>query len=282
MPHTVRIERVDEPGPANAGLARRRAMALGARMVAPAATAALLTTDADTVPAPDWIATTCRALAVADVVTGRIERQVDGDHPVQDRLEHYYDRLHALRRRIDPVAWEDPPAHYHSGGASLAFRAAAYHAVGGFEPRACGEDAAIIDTAQRLGLRVRRDRAVVVTTSSRRVGRASGGLADHLARLSNEEVTVVHPVDAAWQYRGHAAARAAFDLIDREGSVQRLATLIASDPEHVRRVAAETVNAEAFAIRVVPAVPGGARLVPLIEAERALDQLDSAPRERAA
>lgn len=270
----------------NAGQARGAALALGQRVLGDGPGGALLTTDADSVPARDWIATTCRALLVSDVVAGRIVRRDPTPHPAQDRLEAYYDRLAALRRSIDPVSWEPAPAHHHTGGASLAFRAGAYAALGGFAPIACGEDAAIVDEAHRRGLRVRRDRDVVVETSARRIGRAAGGLADHLCALDRGGAQgtplVAHPADAAWQYRGHAAARAAWPTLAQPGAAARLAEGLAVDPDHVRRVAAEAANAEAFAIRVVPAGPNAHALVPLAEAERALALAEQTPHERAA
>ncbi len=269
----------------NAGRARRAALELG-RTAAGEAGAALLTTDADSVPAPDWVSAAVSALAAADVVTGRIRRDNLFQDVVQDRLEAYYDRLFALRRLIDPVAWEAPRTHHYTGGANMAFRAEAYAALGGFECRRAGEDAAIIDNAHRAGLRVRRDRAVVVETSSRRVGRAVGGLADHLHTIAAEggleTIRVGHPQDAAWQYRRQAEARRLFnDLADRAG-VAALAQRIGVDVARVMDVASGSPNAEAFAIRLTPGTPGGDRLIGLAQAEKALAELLSRDLEVAA
>uniref|UniRef100_UPI0015766823 glycosyltransferase n=1 Tax=Sphingomonas bacterium TaxID=1895847 RepID=UPI0015766823 len=153
-------------GEPNAGRARRVAMKL-----AQASGAALLvTTDADSVPAPDWLAAIVRALADADLVAGRIIRAGSPHDAAQDAVERYYDRLHAHRRTIDPVAWDPAPGHHHTGGANLAFRADSFRALGGFDPVPSGEDALIVDRAHRLGLRVRREPAALVATSSRRCG----------------------------------------------------------------------------------------------------------------
>ena len=119
--------------------------------------------------------------------------------------------------------------------------------------------------------------AVIVRTSSRREGRARGGLADHLRALDRgsggDPRCVAHPADAVWQYRGHAAARAAWPALSQPGAVARLAAMLAVAPDHVLRVASAAANAEAFATHVVPAAPGAERLVPLAEAERALDRI---------
>jgi len=272
---------------ANAGRARRAALRLGQSLLGEARDAALLTTDADTVPAADWIAQNCRALAQADVVAGRIIRRRDHDDAPQDRLEAYLDRLHRYRRRIDPVGWEAPEPHHHSGGASLGFRAAAYAALGGFEALPSGEDAAIVDAAHRAGLRVRRDPDVRVVTSSRRDGRAPAGLATHLRHLASQDdplaaCLVAHPADAAWQYRGHARARARFPHLTEPDVLLPLAQALDRDPGDVARTAAASPNAEAFATRIVPAAPGGDRLIPLAQAESALAALEDAELELAA
>lgn len=269
--------------PPDAGLARRNALALGERISHPG-NLALLTTDADTVPGRDWIGATCDALAAADVVAGRILRESDVRDPLPDRIEAYYDRLYSLRRRYDPVAWEARPAHHHVGGASLAFRAAAYDAVGGFKAGGSGEDAAIVDEAQRMGFRARRDRDVVVETSARRHGRAVNGFADHLRALDSfgASIALAHPEDAAWQYRGHAAARASYPHLASAGVVDRLATRLMVERAHVRRVAASARNAEAFATHVVPTRPGKERKVGLDEAEALLAALECGPCARAA
>lgn len=271
----VIVAAMADDGISNAGRARGAAMEIGRRALGREVNAALLTTDADTLPAPDWILATCHALSFSDLVAGRIVRENAGSEPVQDRLERYYDRLYAVRRTHDPIAWEEWPAHHHTGGASLAFRAEAYAALGGFRPIASAEDATIVDDAHRLGLRVRRDRAVVVTTSSRRRGRAVNGLADHLRSLSADaaDIRVVHPEQASWQYRGHALARACFGRIGHDDVALTLATQLGVGTDDIGRAAIRARNAEAFATLVVPAPPGVERHVSLPEAEAAVQRL---------
>ncbi len=262
--------RCNPRGEASAGRAR------GAAMEQAVCTGAvlLLTTDADSAPAPDWIAAAGRALAQADVVAGRIVRTGLPD-PVQDALERYYDRLHAHRRSLDPVGWDPTPGHHHTGGANLGFRADAYRVLGGFDRVVSGEDALILDRAHRLGLRVRRDPAMLVATSPRRRGRAPGGLACALARLDDgDAVQVAHPGDAVWQYRGHALARAGFARLP--GSADGIAAALGLPIDEVLAVAAECANAEAFAMRIAPSVPGGPRMVSLADAAAALDALEDA------
>lgn len=203
----------------NAGRARRAAMALGLERLR--SDGVLLSTDADSRPHDGWVAAARRALALADVAAGRIVAH----DPAQARLERLYDRLHRHRRVLDPVAWDSGTGHHHAGGANLAIRADVYHALGGFQPLPAGEDAALLDDAARAGFRVRHDVAMVVDTSARRIGRVDGGLASWLRQLDRAGPgTVAHPADLAWQWRGHAAARAAFARIDdaRAGAVGRV------------------------------------------------------------
>lgn len=272
LPFAV-VVRAGEPHPiANAGRARRAAMDIG-HIALGGRDGLLLTTDADTVPAPDWIARSREALRGADVVAGRILRRPARPSPLQDRLETYYDRLCSLRRRLDPVPWDSKDPHHCTGGANLGFRAEAYAAVGGFRHLASGEDARIVDDAARLGLRVRRDRSSIVHTSSRRDGRASGGLATHLHQLDqapHATSAVAHPADAAWQYGMQAHARRMF----AEQRFDRLADLLALPLSNVVDVACDCPNGEAFAMRIVPSPPSGIRHIGLDEAEIVLATLE--------
>ena len=256
------------------------AMALGLDHLA-GRDAALLSTDADSAPAPDWVAASCRALRIADVAVGTLVRAER--HAMQERVEAYYDRLHRYRRLVDPVGWDADHGRHFGGAANLAIRVATYRALGGFAAVPAGEDAALLDDAARAGFRVRRDPAMVVETSSRRHGRAPGGFAAALAELDRAGLpTVAHPAAAAWQYRAHARARAAFAGLHAEPPRHRLGTLLGLTGDHVLGVARDCPNAEAFAMRVVPGAPDGERRVPLAEAEAALADLELGVGELAA
>lgn len=256
---------------ANAGRARHRAMMLGAAALNDGA-GLLLTTDADSRPTPGWLHAMTAALHQAEVVAGRIVRTGDGASPLQDRVEAYYDALFVLRRRLDPVPWEAARTHHHTGGANMGFRSKAYEAIGGFAPVPSGEDAQLVDDASRAGLRVRRDAASLVYTSDRRVGRAMAGLALALRQCDASDKTaiqVAHPIDEAWRYRCHAIARTGYV----RGLLDDVAAAIGLGHDHVRGVARDCPNGEAFAIRLVPAPPGGMRSVTLPTAEAELADL---------
>lgn len=237
----------------NAGRARRAALALGLEAVAGRSDALLLTTDADSVPAPDWIATSQAALAEADVVAGYVRRDNRPPLPIRDRLEAYLERLYDLERELDPIAYEPPRSHPGIGGASLGFRSDVYRALGGFSERPYEEDLEIVDAARRAGYRLRRDRAVRVTTSSRLFGRARCGLADDLRgqRAANELPRVEHPVDAVARYRCSAAARRAFLAGASDAELTELATVLDVAHDELRRAVAAAPSADAFTLAVV-------------------------------
>ena len=262
LPFPIISECDDHGDHPNAGRARAKAAALA---VAVQRGAALLTTDADSEPYPDWLAANVDALGHADLVAGRILLGDSANVSVQSRLIRYYDRLYAIRRAIDPVVWEDEVSHHWTSGASMAFRPGAYQAIGGFAPIPRGEDADIADRAWRLGFRLRRDARVTVRTSSRRRGRAPGGFAAGLALLdkTGDLPLVGHPEDELWRYRRHAEARRAFDA----GVPCAPASSLGINATELRRVAVECANADAFAARVVGVPPGGMRQVSLAHAE---------------
>ena len=209
----IRIGTLPRRDVPHAGRARAAALAMGVDAVGDAGL--LLTTDADTRPASDWIVATRAALAHADLVCGRVLRRDLARLPWRLAMEAYLERLHAVRRTIDPIVHDPLPGHPHMGGASLALPVAIYRAVGGLPDLASGEDRALVLAVRRAGYRVRHDPAVRVRTSGRLRGRAAGGLADALrdGRLAAEAgiaTMVEHPDDAVARYRAQAIVRAAW------------------------------------------------------------------------
>lgn len=270
----VRGRRENDP---NAGRARQAAVAMGVDRLA-GRDGLLLTTDADSRPAQDWVVAVAKALVVADVVAGRIVRHRAAADPGQSRIELYYDRLFAFRRRLDPVPWEANDTHHFGGGANIAVRASVYRTIGGFRPLPHAEDATFLDDAARAGFRVRRDAGMVVETSSRRCGRAKSGLASALRSIDDGcAQQVAHPLTVAWQSRAHAAARSVFATIDRTSDRAALGRLVDLTADHVLGVARDCPNAEAFAMRIVPACPTHREPVPLAVAEIALAELEAVP-----
>ncbi|WP_230480692.1 glycosyltransferase [Sphingomonas sp. Leaf21] len=274
LPYRLIVGTRDQGGPPNAGVARHAAMTTALDLLG-GNEALLFTTDADTIPAPDWIVAGRRAAAVADAVAGRILRQGARGDALQSRIEHYYDRLHRYRRALDPVAWEARDTHHFSGGANMAIRASTYREMGGFKPLASGEDATLLDDAARDGFRVRRDAAMRVTTSSRRDGRATGGLADDLRALeAGVPPRTADPRAAAWQWSAQAAARRSFAVIDGVDERFALGERLGLTADHILGVARDCPNAEAFAMRIVPGSPSYDASMTLAEAEEMLAMME--------
>ncbi|WP_123631765.1 glycosyltransferase [Salinisphaera orenii] len=283
LPYAVVTQRIPRQQPASAGRARRAAMALGAATLArggPADAAPddafLLSTDADSVPADDWLAANRHALAAVDVVAGYIERPDAAPSEAHRRVERYWERLRCLQRTVDPLPHDPAPSHPSQGGASLAFRAAVYAALGGFEDIAAHEDLRLVTAARRAGYRVRHDRAVRVATSSRLIGRADAGLAETLrTRAADRNPPRVEAPDAALaRFRRAAAARRAFAALHETAIRDELATLLAIDADELRRLAAPCDNAEAFVMAVVPD-PCAADEIALDQAETRLHALET-------
>ncbi|WP_445191524.1 glycosyltransferase [Sphingomonas sp. Tas61C01] len=275
FPHPMTIASGTPSADANAGRARRAAMALGLDHARSGSGGILLSTDADSQPRADWVRAAFHGLALADVVAGRVIRSAADRDLDQSRVEAYFDRLHALRRTIDPVPWDTPAGSHHSGGANLGFRVDAYDRLGGFRPLRSGEDAAFIDDASRAGMRVRREPAMVVETSSRRDGRAPGGLAAALREIDGHGLPgIPHPAAAVWQYRLQADARRVFGMIDDRRAVAGFGEMIGLSADHVIGVARDCPNAEAFAMRIVPAAPFANPVIAFVDAELALAALE--------
>jgi GT2 family glycosyltransferase len=178
------LREVSLPQPfAHVGWARRLAMDAAAAALR-RSNDVLLTTDADTLVAPDWIDANLRALSAGcDAVAGaaflmRCERaQLATEH--RRRLltaGKYFTALAYLRAEQAPR--HDPwPRHDYEGGASIALRLETYRTIGGAPVLRTGEDRALFDAVRAAGGRVRHAPDVRVFTSCRLTGRAEGGTA---------------------------------------------------------------------------------------------------------
>lgn len=183
------------PERAHVGTARRQAMDLAAGI---APDGVLLTTDADAVPADDWVERTFAAIAAgADLVGGRIV----GDPEEEARLGPGFAAragLHArygllrdeLAALVDPLAHDPWPRHQDHTGASLAVRAEVYRRLGGLDPLPFREDLGFVGKARAAGFRLVHPPDVRVTVSARTQGRAPGGMADCVRTWVHEAETM--------------------------------------------------------------------------------------------
>ena len=173
------------PGPgAGSGPARRVGMDAAAdRLVSLGLGRGLIaTTDADSVPWPDWLARQLIHLENgADVIAGLIELSdedaVDLPAAVLNRR-----RLDAERRMIEVIAADPQAGHHHFAGASLGVTAEVYRRVGGLDPAPALEDEAFANLLRARGIPILRAADVRVRTAartdrpgpSRPVGRSRG------------------------------------------------------------------------------------------------------------
>ncbi|MCR8826686.1 glycosyltransferase [Pseudosulfitobacter koreensis] len=178
------------------GTARR----MGCEMAIRAAPAlrSLLTTDADCVVAPDWVARNRQHLNAFDAVCGAVdpmpeERDILRHIPAQDGWKEATYRALVLRfyDAIHPEPHNPLPHHGETPGASLAFGLGAYCAVGGFSDRRTGEDRDLVRRMRHNGMKVGHVADVRVAASCRLTGRAEGGMAQTIkGRLSNPDFRI--------------------------------------------------------------------------------------------
>jgi hypothetical protein len=183
------------PATAHAGAARRAAMDIAEAWLVAGGDwdGVILTTDADSQVAPDWIAENLAAFrAGAEAVLGRIDLDGEGEllpdalHR-RGELEDTYERLLTeLSWLLDPLEHNPWPHHATISGASLGITRTAYCRVGRLPRVPLGEDKALIALLSRQDAKIRYCPTAHVITSGRTNGRAPGGVADTLSIRSRE------------------------------------------------------------------------------------------------
>jgi hypothetical protein len=198
----------------------------------------ILSSDADTVVARDWIEKMLRYFDVGfDAVAGiaRIRARDFGTLTAAQRrrlrqLTKYHALLAYLRR--DRSAPDDPwPNHGYEGGASIGLTFGVYRTIGGCPPLPCGEDRAMFEAVRTAGGRIRHALDVRVFTSGRRIGRARGGTADTIDLWCSQAAS--DPIHETWQLNaelGHADKtadnRLTFETLQAE--IERAQALVQS------------------------------------------------------
>ena len=182
----LRLYSLEGPG-AGSGLARRVGMeAACRRLLAVRGSGGLIcSTDADTVVAPDWLATQLRAVeAGAKAIGGRIDLADPGALPPGVlRLHAENGRMRHEKLLADPNE-SGVTEHWQFSGASLALTAETYRDVGGLRPLESLEDEHLEEVLRENGVPIERLLSVRVTTSPRLKGRASHGLSHDLSRMA--------------------------------------------------------------------------------------------------
>ena len=199
------------PEEAHVGTARRALMDLACNRLEELGLAhvtAILSTDADTLVAPDWIAQNLAAIEAGAEVVGGVIHLLPADLDRLDRGTRLaYERDRELQRRVarlesllDPDPSDPWPRHLEHFGASLACTPAVYRRSGGLPAVKPLEDVAFIDRLRRVGARIRHAPAVHIETSARLDGRAEVGLSGQLRVWQRESAEgTPHVVEsAAW------------------------------------------------------------------------------------
>jgi hypothetical protein len=148
----------------------------------------MLSTDADTLVAPDWVAQNLRAIAQGADAVGGVICLMDGDleflptgaRDAYLRDRHYQRLVAELEHWLDPQDGDPWPRHLEHFGASLACTPDIYARAGGLPPVKPLEDVAFVNALRLVGAKLRHDPAVMVSTSARLDGRAEVGLSGQL------------------------------------------------------------------------------------------------------
>ncbi|MDO7877062.1 glycosyltransferase [Hymenobacter sp. ASUV-10] len=210
------------PAQAHVGRARRLLMdEAGARLELVGQPAGLiLSTDADTQVAPNWLAANLAAVAAgAEAVGGRILTLADELNvcPTVRRTQLRDAAYHLLRAqlesRLDPDPADPWPRHHQHFGASLALTARAYRRVGGLPDVRYLEDEALWQALRRHDVPLRHCPAVRVVTSGRHEGRVEVGLSWQLRQWATlhqqqAEPLVECPAQLAALWRARRQLRA--------------------------------------------------------------------------
>lgn len=200
------------PDIAHVGTARRMLMDLActrlekSRGNLPSRQSVILSTDADTVVANDWIVQNLAAIdAGADAVGGVIQLFAEDLAELDEgtRRAYHLDRelqglVARLESLLDPDEADPWPRHLEHFGASLACTCAAYRRCGGLPPVKPLEDVAFVAALRSAGARIRHAPKVCIHTSARLDGRAEIGLAGQLRHWRREtSAGLPHLVDSA-------------------------------------------------------------------------------------
>ncbi len=178
------------PELSHAGSARAAAMTAGLARLG-AGPGVLITTDADARPPSDWVSANLDAIADgADIVGGRLVLDEDDGIPpgiVAARLlwDRYWAAVRTIEDEIDPSPWDVPPRHGDHTGGSLAMTAEIYRRAGGVPMIASGEDRALVEAAVIAGGHLVHPISVWTRVSARSEGRAVGGMAEMMKRMTD-------------------------------------------------------------------------------------------------
>ena len=203
--HGLALEVLDCQLPSDQGVGTARRLGCDHAMKVMPRLRYVLTTDADCIVAPDWICRNIAHMREVDAVCGKIgliEEEagiLDGmDRGLATNEGAYKDLVQQFYAQHAEGCDDIAGTHGEAAGASLAFRAKAYSAVGGFDPVKCGEDRRIVRKLRSSSHTVLHADDVLVRASCRLTGRAAGGMSDALkARITGTDYLIDDCLPAA-------------------------------------------------------------------------------------
>jgi hypothetical protein len=249
------------PAGAHAGAARRAAMDFAEAWLAECGegNGVILTTDADSQVAPNWIAANLLAFeAGAEAVLGRIDLDDEGKllpdalHRRGALEDTYEGLLCELSSLLDPLEHNPWPHHATISGASVAVTRTAYLRVGRMPRVPLGEDKALVALLSCGDARIRYCPGVHVITSGRTHGRAPGGVADTLLIRSRKPDAFCD--DALEPFRtafARAAWRGRLRRLHREGRLafdRQWAVKLEISDEEVKEIVQNSAFGAAWAV----------------------------------
>lgn len=271
-----------EPVDAHAGSARRLALDTARALCPSDGSGVLLTTDADAVPANNWIEANLAAISQgADLVGGRLIGNADEEASLgpaflrrardQQEFAMLSDQLTAI---LDPLPHDPWPRHHDHTGASLAVKADVYDRVGGLPALPRREDLAFVTNVRSSGFKVRHAPEVIVEVSARLSGRAAGGMADCLKQwVTATQAGDPHLVEAPTAILERALRRRLLrtlgdcDAASLATAAMRLSIL----PADLHDSFGQMLSPEELVERFAPEAPDAIATVPV---RAAIDELD--------
>ncbi|PNY79590.1 glycosyl transferase family 2 [Deinococcus koreensis] len=202
---------------ANVGGARRLALDLAADLAGEQGI--IVSTDADTLTHPDWLAGLLAPLRCSAASAGRLMLDPGERARLSAPIRHthlldcaYRWAATQLTARLDPDPHDPWPRHWQHFGASLALHVWAYRAVGGLPEVPCLEDVALVQALRHADLPLRHTLQARAYTSARLSGRVPVGLSTQLQEWQNgpECWTVPGAAEVAALARAEAALRAVY------------------------------------------------------------------------
>ncbi|WP_262152244.1 glycosyltransferase [Chryseobacterium foetidum] len=176
------------PGQANIGYVRRKLMECAFLRLSKNGGGIILTTDGDTMVAPDWISQTLHEIENgAEAVGGRIllsDEELSGLdeftllHHFRD--EKYHLLIAELEGKIINGSFDCNPRHHQHFNGSFAITTDCYSRSGGVPEVKYLEDCAFFERLEGVDVRIRHSHKVKVYTSARCVGRTEIGLSYQL------------------------------------------------------------------------------------------------------